>query len=67
MPPRKRKSSASRGSDKKARLKKRRRWLPILSALFIGGIAACGVWYLWIDYQIRRDFDALQWALPARL
>ena len=63
---RKRKSRASR-SGNKARLKKRRRWLPILSALCIGGIAACGVWFLWIDYQIRRDFDALQWALPARL
>ncbi len=46
---------------------KRRRWLPILSALVLGGLIAGGVWYAWIDYQIRRDFDALQWALPARL
>lgn len=61
---RKRKSSGSRGT--KARAKKRR-WLPILAALFIGGIAASGGWYLWIDHQIRRDFEALQWALPARL
>lgn len=73
MAPRKRKSSANgsnrtaNGSESKARLKKRRRWLPILSGVFIGGIAACAVWFLWIDYQIRRDFDALQWALPARL
>lgn len=26
-----------------------------------------GLWYAWIDYQVRRDFDALQWALPARV
>lgn len=24
-------------------------------------------WFVWIDYQIRRDFEALQWALPARI
>ncbi|MES2606791.1 MAG: penicillin-binding protein 1B [Pseudomonadota bacterium] len=26
-----------------------------------------GLWFVWIDYQIRRDFEALQWALPARI
>lgn len=25
------------------------------------------LWCVWIDYEIRRDFEALQWALPARL
>lgn len=25
------------------------------------------VWLVWIDYQVRRDFEALQWALPARI
>jgi penicillin-binding protein 1B len=63
---RKRKSSSPRGTNKKVR-SKRRRWLPFLSALFIGAVVAGGVWGLWIDYQIRRDFDALQWALPGRL
>lgn len=24
-------------------------------------------WAVWIDYQVRRDFKALQWALPARI
>lgn len=24
-------------------------------------------WLVWIDYQVRRDFQALQWALPARI
>ncbi len=45
----------------------RRRWLPFFAALLIGVIVAGGVWTLWIDYQVRRDFEALQWALPARL
>lgn len=47
--------------------KSRRRWLPILSALFLGGLVAGGVWMAWIDHALRRDFEALQWALPARL
>ncbi len=25
------------------------------------------LWGVWIDYTIRQDFEALQWALPARL
>ena len=25
------------------------------------------LWCLWIDFEVRRDFEALQWALPARL
>ncbi|HEY0961808.1 MAG TPA: penicillin-binding protein 1B [Pseudomonadales bacterium] len=63
---RKRKSSNSRGKKSKAR-SNRRRWLPFLAALCLGGIAAGAAWFVWIDYQIRRDFDELQWALPARL
>ena len=66
MAPRKRKSSAPRGKNYKAR-SKLRRWLPFFAALCIGGIAAGVAWFVWIDYQIRRDFDELQWALPARL
>ena len=30
-------------------------------------VAAIAIWCVWIDYKIRRDFSALQWALPARL
>lgn len=26
-----------------------------------------GAWCVWIDYQVRSDFKALQWALPARI
>lgn len=66
MAPRKRKSSSPRGRKSKAR-SKRRRWLPFFAALCLGGIAAGAAWFVWIDYQIRRDFDELQWALPARL
>ncbi len=45
----------------------RRRWLPFFAALTLGIIAAGGVWTLWIDHKVSRDFEALQWALPARL
>ncbi len=24
-------------------------------------------WFLWIDYRVRMDFQALKWALPARI
>lgn len=30
-------------------------------------VIGLGLWCVWIDYQVRRDFDALQWALPARV
>jgi penicillin-binding protein 1B len=56
----------SKGSSR-SRPQRRRRWLPIFAALVFGGFVAVGVWFLWIDTEIRRDFAALQWALPARL
>jgi len=31
------------------------------------GLAILVAWLMWIDYQVRRDFAALQWALPARI
>jgi len=30
-------------------------------------IAIVLAWLVWTDYQVRRDFAALQWALPARI
>jgi penicillin-binding protein 1B len=66
MAPRKRKSSNSRGKSSKGRSKKRR-LLPFLAALCLGGAAVGAGWFAWVDYQIRHDFDQLQWALPARL
>lgn len=40
-------------------------WL--IRRLLIVLVAAIAIWCVWIDYKIRRDFSALQWALPARL
>ena len=47
----------------------KRRWhIPrfVWHLLLWGSVAMAG-WFVWIDYQIRRDFEALQWALPARI
>lgn len=37
-------------------------WYGVALAVVVGSL-----WCWWIDYKIRRDFEALQWALPARL
>jgi penicillin-binding protein 1B len=31
------------------------------------GMLAGLLWAVWIDFQVRRDFESLQWALPARI
>ena len=31
------------------------------------GLAVMFAWLIAIDYQVRRDFQGLQWALPARI
>ena len=33
----------------------------------MAGAVVVGVWGLWVDQQVQRDFRALQWSLPARL
>jgi penicillin-binding protein 1B len=38
-----------------------------LAALCLVGAVFVGVWGLWVDQQVQRDFRALQWSLPARL
>ena len=35
--------------------------------MMLWGSLLGGVWCVWIDYQVRSDFKALQWALPARI
>ncbi len=35
--------------------------------LIFAASAVIVLWCVWVDYTIRRDFEALQWALPARL
>lgn len=46
---------------------RKRRWWPYIKRVSIAlGIVLVG-WCIWIDFEVRRDFEALQWALPARL
>ncbi len=47
---------------------KQPRWWPkYLLRFMLLGTVVVAVWCVWIDYEIRRDFSALQWALPARI
>lgn len=41
--------------------------LRLLGVVVLFGTVALGLWCVWIDIKIRRDFENLQWALPARL
>lgn len=51
----------SRAVNQKRSWRRRVVWaLAIVTALVV-------VWCVWIDYKVRRDFEALQWALPARI
>ncbi|MEY3660269.1 MAG: hypothetical protein RLZZ169_1094 [Pseudomonadota bacterium] len=31
------------------------------------GFVAGLLWFAWLDHEVRRDFEGLQWALPARV
>ncbi len=46
--------------------KKRRIWT-FLKRFALGLTTLFVLWCLWIDFEVRPDFEALQWALPARL
>tara|TARA_R110001592_G_scaffold84364_1_gene249486 strand:+ start:175 stop:2508 length:2334 start_codon:yes stop_codon:yes gene_type:complete len=46
---------------------RKRRWWPLIKRLSLAFVAVVALWCVWIDFEIRRDFEALQWALPARL
>ncbi len=35
--------------------------------LLLWSTLAFAGWCVWIDFEVRRDFEALQWALPARI
>jgi penicillin-binding protein 1B len=41
-----------------------RAWLRLL---LVSAALSFMAWGVWIDYEIRRDFRALQWELPARI
>src|SRR5690606_6798655 len=59
-----RSTSKRKGSRKS---KKPRIWPKIFWRLFFVGFLVGAGWVAWIDYQLREDFGALQWALPARI
>src|SRR5688572_21780912 len=42
-------------------------WKRVVAHLMLWGTLLGGAWVVWIDYQVRTDFKALQWALPARI
>jgi penicillin-binding protein 1B len=46
---------------------RKRRWWPIIKRLSLVFSAVVALWCVWIDFEVRRDFEALQWVLPARL
>tara|TARA_R110002167_G_scaffold6277_6_gene28960 strand:- start:25560 stop:27893 length:2334 start_codon:yes stop_codon:yes gene_type:complete len=46
---------------------RKRRWWPLIKRLSLAFVAVVVLWCVWIDFEVRRDFEALQWALPARL
>ena len=63
-----RKRSTPRGRTRSRKRKGgQRRWLRGFMYLLLFGIVLGGGWFAWIDYQVRRDFETLQWALPGRL
>lgn len=35
--------------------------------VLLWGTLGFSAWCVWIDFEVRRDFEALQWALPARV
>lgn len=45
----------------------RQSWRRRLTWVLGLGLVVISAWLLWVDYQVRRDFQALQWALPARI
>lgn len=58
------KKSSRKKSSRKA---PKRSWWSIARRAALLGVVVFAVWCVWIDYQVRRDFKALQWALPAHL
>src|SRR5687767_14915684 len=42
-------------------------WKRFVVHLMLWGTLFSAAWFVWIDYQVRSDFQALKWALPARI
>lgn len=57
----------SKAKNSKNGKKAGRRWPYFVVPVMLWGTLAVAGWCVWVDYQVRRDFSALQWALPARI
>lgn len=55
---------ASRRKAPRSRLRVVFKWLFVLA--FWGGLVG-GLWAVWVGYQVRQQFESLQWALPGRI
>ena len=62
-----RRKSTPRSPRSASRRKPGRSWRKISLYVLLAGVLTGTFWVVWVDYQIRRDFKALQWALPARI
>lgn len=60
-------SSVKRRKTRGRRAQPKGRLRPLLGALFVWLLLIGAAWSLWVDYRIRTDFGALQWALPGRI
>jgi penicillin-binding protein 1B len=60
-------SPSSKTRNKTPQSKRRWRIPSFVWPLLALGTIVFGVWFMWVDHKVRRDFEALQWALPARL
>ena len=72
--PKPRSSAKSKPRKRPVRARKRQTGTPhrgivswIIKRLFLFGFLAFVGWCIWIDFQVRASFSALQWALPARI
>lgn len=53
--------------SRKKKQQPKRPLLRLLFKLFMAATVVVALWCVVIDFKIRRDFEALQWSLPARL
>ena len=42
-------------------------WRRSLLTALLFGLLSLSLWFAWLDHEVRRDFEGLQWALPARV
>lgn len=61
-------AKASRGKSRRRPPRdQRKRSLFSLWRILLLALLVIAGWCAWVDYTVRRDFNSLQWALPARI